>query len=222
MHPGYPEARTRVLLVELDGVAVAGRGGPRRGRGDLPRLRAPGRSGPPPTTPSARCSGRGASRPSRPWAGSPTTTTSRTASCRGRSCPRCCADRRARGGVRPARRQRLPRRRRQPAPARALRRARRGRAGAGAGSWPRRSSRRASTRAARSPASTGSGRTRPARCRCSSARTTSRRCSGCARAFDPAGLCNPGKVFPTPRLCGEVPGPYRAHPLEKAGLAERL
>jgi glycolate oxidase len=42
------------------------------------------------------------------------------------------------------------------------------------------------------------------------------------RAFDPAGLCNPGKIFPTPRLCGEVPGPYRAHPLEKAGLAERL
>jgi glycolate oxidase len=40
-------------------------------------------------------------------------------------------------------------------------------------------------------------------------------------AFDPNGLCNPGKVFPTPRLCGEVPGPYRAHPLEKAGLAER-
>jgi glycolate oxidase len=24
-------------------------------------------------------------------------------------------------------------------------------------------------------------------------------------AFDPAGLANPGKVFPTPRLCGEVP-----------------
>jgi glycolate oxidase len=42
------------------------------------------------------------------------------------------------------------------------------------------------------------------------------------RGFDPVGLCNPGKVFPTPRLCGEVPGPYRAHPLEKAGLAERL
>ena len=30
-------------------------------------------------------------------------------------------------------------------------------------------------------------------------------------AFDPAGLCKPGKVFPTPRLCGEVPGPYRQH-----------
>jgi glycolate oxidase len=42
------------------------------------------------------------------------------------------------------------------------------------------------------------------------------------RAFDPHGLANPGKIFPTPRLCGEVPGPYRAHPLEKAGLAERL
>jgi glycolate oxidase len=42
------------------------------------------------------------------------------------------------------------------------------------------------------------------------------------RAFDPAGIANPGKVFPTPRLCGEVPGPYRAHPLEKAGIAERF
>jgi glycolate oxidase len=41
------------------------------------------------------------------------------------------------------------------------------------------------------------------------------------RAFDPLGVANPGKLFPTPRLCGEVPGPYRAHPLEKAGLAER-
>jgi glycolate oxidase len=41
-------------------------------------------------------------------------------------------------------------------------------------------------------------------------------------AFDPDQLCNPGKVFPTPRLCGEVPGPYRAHPAETAGLAERV
>jgi glycolate oxidase len=40
--------------------------------------------------------------------------------------------------------------------------------------------------------------------------------------FDPGGLCNPGKVFPTPRLCGEVPGPYRQHPAEAAGLAERM
>jgi len=41
-------------------------------------------------------------------------------------------------------------------------------------------------------------------------------------AFDPAGLANPGKVMPTPRLCGEVPGPYRQHPLEAAGLADRF
>jgi glycolate oxidase len=33
-------------------------------------------------------------------------------------------------------------------------------------------------------------------------------------AFDPRGLCNPGKVFPTPRLCGEVPGVRKGpHPL---------
>lgn len=41
-------------------------------------------------------------------------------------------------------------------------------------------------------------------------------------AFDPDGLCNPGKVLPTPRLCGERPGPYRTHPLEAAGVIERL
>jgi glycolate oxidase len=41
-------------------------------------------------------------------------------------------------------------------------------------------------------------------------------------AIDPAGICNPGKLFPTPRLCGEVPGPYRAHPVETQGLGERF
>jgi glycolate oxidase len=41
-------------------------------------------------------------------------------------------------------------------------------------------------------------------------------------AFDPEGLCNPGKVLPTPRLCGERPGKYKAHPLEEAGVIERL
>ncbi|HTU76958.1 MAG TPA: FAD-linked oxidase C-terminal domain-containing protein [Trebonia sp.] len=40
-------------------------------------------------------------------------------------------------------------------------------------------------------------------------------------AFDPASLCNPGKVFPTPRLCGEIPGHRRApHPAVVAGEAE--
>jgi glycolate oxidase len=42
------------------------------------------------------------------------------------------------------------------------------------------------------------------------------------RAFDPDGLANPGKVIPTPRLCGEVPGPYRQHPLELIGVADRF
>jgi glycolate oxidase len=41
-------------------------------------------------------------------------------------------------------------------------------------------------------------------------------------AFDPRSLCNPGKVLPTPRLCGERPGRYRPHALEEAGLVERL
>ncbi|WP_113703838.1 FAD-linked oxidase C-terminal domain-containing protein [Nonomuraea lactucae] len=42
-------------------------------------------------------------------------------------------------------------------------------------------------------------------------------------AFDPRGLSNPGKVFPTPRLCGEVPGVRRgAHPLVESGRAEQF
>ena len=41
-------------------------------------------------------------------------------------------------------------------------------------------------------------------------------------AVDPKRLCNPGKVLPTPRLCGEVPGPYRQHPVEHAGLGDRF
>jgi glycolate oxidase len=41
-------------------------------------------------------------------------------------------------------------------------------------------------------------------------------------SFDPHGLANPGKVMPTPRLCGEVPGPYRQHPLERSGVATRF
>jgi len=42
-------------------------------------------------------------------------------------------------------------------------------------------------------------------------------------AFDPAGICNPGKVFPTPRLCGEVPGIRRApHPLVASGQVDQF
>ncbi|MFC8504159.1 FAD-linked oxidase C-terminal domain-containing protein [Pedococcus sp. NPDC057267] len=40
-------------------------------------------------------------------------------------------------------------------------------------------------------------------------------------AFDPDSISNPGKVFPTPRLCGERPGRHQgAHPLAEAGVAE--
>ncbi|MGW3344749.1 FAD-linked oxidase C-terminal domain-containing protein [Nonomuraea rubra] len=42
-------------------------------------------------------------------------------------------------------------------------------------------------------------------------------------AFDPQGLANPGKVFPTPRLCGEVPGVRKGvHPLVESGKAEQF
>lgn len=42
-------------------------------------------------------------------------------------------------------------------------------------------------------------------------------------AFDPRGLANPGKVFPTPRLCGEVPGVRKGvHPLVESGEAEQF
>jgi glycolate oxidase len=40
-------------------------------------------------------------------------------------------------------------------------------------------------------------------------------------AFDPDGISNPGKIFPTPRLCGERPGRRSGvHPLSQAGIAE--
>jgi glycolate oxidase len=40
-------------------------------------------------------------------------------------------------------------------------------------------------------------------------------------AFDPDSISNPGKVFPTPRLCGERPGRHQgAHPLAEAGVAD--
>ncbi|WP_327086452.1 FAD-binding protein [Nonomuraea sp. NBC_01738] len=42
-------------------------------------------------------------------------------------------------------------------------------------------------------------------------------------AFDPSNLSNPGKVFPTPRLCGEVPGVRKGvHPLVESGKAEQF
>src|SRR6058998_1830608 len=41
-------------------------------------------------------------------------------------------------------------------------------------------------------------------------------------AFNPTGLCNPGKVFPTKKSCVEVGPAYRQHPIEEKGLAQRF
>ena len=40
-------------------------------------------------------------------------------------------------------------------------------------------------------------------------------------AFDPESRMNPGKVFPTPRLCGDKPGKYVPHPSAESGEAGR-
>ena len=221
--PGYPEGAGAVLLVELDGVADAGRGRRGRGRADLPRvrrLRDPRRGE---TTPSARCSGRAASRRSRRWAGSRPTTTSRTASSRARGCRRCC------GGSTSSRREH------------GLRVGNVFHAGDGnlhpLVLYDARAT--GETERARELAEAildacldaggsltgehgvgdGQGVLDAAAC---SPSATSQAFERLRRAFDPDGLCNPGKVIPTPRLCGEVPGPYRVHPLERIGVAERL
>ena len=40
--------------------------------------------------------------------------------------------------------------------------------------------------------------------------------------FNPENRCNPGKIFPTAKTCGEVGIAYRPHPIEQRGLAVRL
>src|SRR5712671_6243410 len=41
-------------------------------------------------------------------------------------------------------------------------------------------------------------------------------------AFNPRGLCNPGKIFPSNKACVEVGPAYRPHPIEEKGLAQRF
>ena len=91
-----------------------------------------------------------------------------------------------------------------------------GEAGARAASSPTRSSSRASTPAARSPASTASGRTRRARCRCSSPRTTSRRCSGCGAPSTRPGS-QPGQALPDAAPLRRGAGPVPSAPAREAG-----
>jgi glycolate oxidase len=42
-------------------------------------------------------------------------------------------------------------------------------------------------------------------------------------AWNPTGRCNPGKIFPTRKTCGEAGAvAYRPHPIEEKGLAQRF
>jgi glycolate dehydrogenase FAD-linked subunit len=41
-------------------------------------------------------------------------------------------------------------------------------------------------------------------------------------AFNPRGLCNPGKILPSRKACGEAGIAYRQHPIEAQGLAQRF
>jgi glycolate oxidase len=41
-------------------------------------------------------------------------------------------------------------------------------------------------------------------------------------AFNAGTLCNPGKIFPTSKSCGEVGIAHRPHPIEAKGLAQRF
>ena len=220
VHAGYPEG------ANARAARRAGRRPVPRWRRTSPRSRrsaasaAPARSAPPPTTPSARCCGRAASRRSRRWAASRASYYVQDGVVPRTKLPEVLRrDRGARGRVRPARRQRLPRRRRQPPSARALRRRASRASRSGRARWPRRSSRRASTPAARSPASTAIGVDKA----CSmpllfSEPTISRRCSGCGgRSTRPDSATRARSS--RPRGCAaRCPGRTAQHPLERQGL----
>jgi glycolate oxidase len=45
---------------------------------------------------------------------------------------------------------------------------------------------------------------------------------GVRDAWNPRGLCNPGKIFPSRKACGEASIAYRPHPIEAQGLAQRF
>ena len=183
------------LLVELDGPARGVRDADRAAADDLPgrrRVRGARRR---------RRAGAGADvagaqgRRSPRWAGSHAPTCCRTASSRARGSPRCCAGSTTVRRFRAPGRQRLPRRRRQPAPDRLLRLPR-----------PRRVERAAqlageimaaaSRPAARSPASTASASTSGRTCTTMFSASDLEAFDRLRRSFDPAGLANPGKLMP--------------------------
>ena len=87
---GYPRDAEAVLLVELDGLAGGVADAGRRGARDRGASTARGRCASRPTTPSARCSGRAASRRSARSPASRPTTTCTTRWCPARGSSRCC------------------------------------------------------------------------------------------------------------------------------------
>ena len=184
----------------------AGRGGRRRGRADLRRVRRVRDPRGDDDARRARSSGRAASRRSRRWAGWRPTTTCRTASCRGRGSRRSCAGSRSSpsstacaSATSSTRATATSIRSSSTTPSRA------------------RPSRRAKLAEAILEACLDAGgsltgehgvgdgqgvldaedvlRARPRGLRAAAARVR------------PARALQPGKVIPTPRLCGEVPGP---------------
>ena len=206
---GYPTDAGAALIVELDGTEAEC---DRASTTSTPLRAATGatRSASPRTPTSASASGARARRRSRRWAGSRPPTTSRTASSRARSSPRCS------------------------------RRSTRSRTSTACGS--RTSSTPATATCTRSSVTTArrarpraeelAGRILKA-CVDAGGSITGEHGVGVDKkrympamfdeadlaafqklrcAFDPAGRANPGKVMPTPRLCGEVPGPYRRAP----------
>ena len=218
MHCGYPDGRRRGADRRARRAGRRGRGAVRPRSSGTAATTARSRSASRPTTPSGRCSGRAASRRSPRSGGSAPTTSCRTASSRGPRCPRCCAGSPscpATAGVRVANvfhagdgnlhplvlfddavpgpgRARRGGVRRDPRPVHRARRLDHRRARRRA--WTRRST-----------------------CRGCSPTTTSTRCSCCAAPSTRSDLSNPGKIFPTPRLCGERPGPAQGRPPAAAG-----
>ena len=208
VHAGYPEGAGAILITELDGVTEQVARGPARRRGHLPRSNgcreirvAARRRG------ARASSGRGGRPPSPPSAASAPTTTSRTASCRARSCPPCS------GGSSSSRSSTACASATSSMPATETStrsscttgpsRAR----PSGPSCAPARSSTPASTAGGSITGEHGVGVDKACAMSLMFTPDDLAVMSRVRRAFDPAGLANPGKLLPTPRLCGEAPGP---------------
>ena len=219
LHAGYPLDAGAVLLVELDGPAAEVRG---ESTGSNAICEGPAHRGARRADDGAarRRSGGAARRRSRRSAASSPDYFVQDGVVPRTRLPRCCAGSASRRGARAARRQRVPRGRRQPAPAGALRAPRRARP-----SRPRSSPRRSSSCARGGRVADGRARVGIDKARLDAADVhrgrSATRCTASAAASTRTGCATPASCFPTPRLCGEVPGPYRQHPLEREGVIDR-